>query len=118
VLRRIFGPKSYEITESCRKLYNEELHYLYSLPNITRIIKSRKTRWARHVAGMRKRNVHKVLVGKPEGKGPLGIPSLRWLDIEMDRRGIEWSGMDQINLAQDRDQLQALVSTVIYLRVP
>jgi hypothetical protein len=68
---------------------------------------------------MKKRNVHTVLVGKPEGKRPLGIHSLRLLDnIKIDRRKIEWSGMDQSNLAQDRDQLQALVSTIINFWVP
>jgi hypothetical protein len=69
VLRRIFGPKGDEVTGEWRKLHNEELHDLYSLPSIIRIIKSRKMRWAGHVARMgEKRNVYRLLAGKPEGK--------------------------------------------------
>jgi hypothetical protein len=69
VLRRIFGPKRDEVTGEWRKLHNEELHYLYSLPGTIRIIKSRRMRWAGHVAQMgEKRNVYRLLVGKPEGK--------------------------------------------------
>jgi hypothetical protein len=72
VLRRIFGPRRDEVTGEWRKLHNEELHDLYSLPSITRIMKSRM-RWAGHVARMReKRNTYRLLVGKPEGKKPLG----------------------------------------------
>jgi hypothetical protein len=66
-----------------------------------------------------KRNAYRVLVGKPEGKRPLGRPRRRWEDnIRMDLRGIGWGGMDLIDLAQDRDQWRALVSTVMNLRVP
>jgi hypothetical protein len=73
VLRRIFGPKRDEVTGELRKLHNEELHSLYSSPNIIRQIKSRGMRWAGHVARMgEERKVYKVLVGKPEEKGPLG----------------------------------------------
>jgi hypothetical protein len=69
VLRRIFGPKRDEVTGEWRKLHNEELHMLYSSPNIIRQIKSRRTRWAGHVARMgEERNVYSVLMGKPEGK--------------------------------------------------
>jgi hypothetical protein len=73
--RRIFGPKSDGVTEGGRKLHNEELHNLYSSPNIIRLIKGRIMRWAGHVARMgEKRNVYRILVGIPEGKSPLGRP--------------------------------------------
>jgi hypothetical protein len=78
VLRRIFGPERDEVTGEWRKLHNEKLNGLYSLPNIVRMIKSRRLRWAGHVARMGEgRGVHRVLVGKPEGKGPLGRPRRR-----------------------------------------
>jgi hypothetical protein len=63
-------------------------------------------------------NAYRILVGKPEGKRPLGGPRRRWDDIRMDRREIGWGGMDWIDLAQDRDQWRALVNTVMNLRVP
>jgi len=79
VLRRVFGPKRDEVTGEWRKLHNEELNDLYSLPNILRVVKSRRMRWAGHVARMGEdRCVHKVLVGKAEGKRPLGRPRRRW----------------------------------------
>jgi hypothetical protein len=69
------------VTGDWRKLHNEELHNLYSSPNITRMIKSRRMRWAGHVARMGEtRNAYKILVGKPEGKRPLGRPRRRWVD--------------------------------------
>jgi hypothetical protein len=78
VMRRIFGPKREE-DGSWRKLYNDELHNLYSSPNIFRVIKSRRMRWAAHVARMGKgRGVYRVLVGRPEGKRPLRRPRRRW----------------------------------------
>jgi hypothetical protein len=85
VLRRIFGPKTDEVTGKWRKLHNEELNDLYS-PNIVWVIKSRRKRWTRHVARMgAKRGVHRVLVVKPEGKRQLGIFKRRWEDnIKMD----------------------------------
>jgi hypothetical protein len=80
VLRRVFGPKSDEVTGEWRKLHNEELNDLYFLPNIVRVVKSRRMRWAGHVARMgEERGVHMVLVGKPEGKRPLGRPRRRWM---------------------------------------
>ncbi|PNF21716.1 hypothetical protein B7P43_G10362, partial [Cryptotermes secundus] len=96
-----------------RKLYNEELHNLYSSPSIIRMIKSRRTRWAGHIARMGEtRNAYRILVGKPEGKRPLGRPRSRWEDnIKMDLREIEWDGVDVIDLAQNRDQWRALVNT-------
>jgi hypothetical protein len=119
-LRRMFGPKRDEVTRGWRKLYNEELHNLYSCPSIIRMIKSRRMRWTGHVARMgEKRNVHKILVGKPEGKRPLAISRGRCVDnIKMDLREIGWDGVDWIDMAQDRDQWRALVKTVLNLRVP
>jgi hypothetical protein len=81
VLRRIFGPKRDEVTGEWRKLRNEELRDLYFSPSIIRIIKSRRMRWAGHVERMgEKRNAYRLLVGKPEGKRPLGRPRRRWVD--------------------------------------
>jgi hypothetical protein len=86
LLRRIFGPKKAEVTGGSRKLHNEELHDLYSLPSLIRITKSRRMRWAGHVARMgEKRNANRLLVEKPERKRPLGRPSRRWMyNIKMD----------------------------------
>jgi len=86
VLGRIFGPRSDEVTGEWRRLHNEELNDLYSSPNIVRVIKSRRMRWAGHVARMGEEcGVYRVLVGKPEGSRPLGRPSRRWVDnIRMD----------------------------------
>jgi len=81
VLRWIFGPKRQEVTGEWRKLHNEELNDLYCSPNIVRVIKLRRMRWAGHVACMgERRGVYRVLVGKPEGKRPLGKPKRRWED--------------------------------------
>jgi hypothetical protein len=119
VLRRTFGPKREE-DGSWRKLYNDELHNLYSSPNIVRVIKSRRMRWAGHVARMMKRRrVYTVLVGRPEGKRPLGGPRRRWEDnIKMDLRDIGIDGANWIQLAQDRVQWRAFVRTMMNLWVP
>jgi len=92
---------------------------LYSLPNIVQVVKSRRMRWAGHVARMGEgRGVHRVLVGKPEGKRPLGRPRHRWEDnIKMYLREVGGDG-DWIELAQDRDRWRALVNTVVNFRVP
>jgi hypothetical protein len=118
VLRRIFGPKRDEVTGERRKLHNEELHILYSSPNIIRQIKSRRMRWAGHVARMgEERNVYRVLMGKPEGKRPLERQGVDG------RMGSEWilgrlaGSVDWIQLAQDRDRWWAVVNTVMNLRV-
>ena len=120
VLRRIFGPSREEVTGEWRRLHNEELNDLYSSPNIVRVIKSRRMRWAGHVACMgEERGVYRVLVGKTEGKKPLGRPRRRWVDnIRMDLQDVVCGYMDRIRLAQDRYRWRALVSAVVNLRVP
>jgi hypothetical protein len=119
VLRRIFGPKRDEVTGEWRKLHNEELHNLYLSPDIIRQVKSRRMRWAGHVARMgEERKVCKVLVGKPEGKRPPGRPRRKWEDgIRMDLREIGLGGLDWIRLAQGRDRWRTVVSAVMNLRV-
>jgi hypothetical protein len=106
VLRRIFGPKGDEVTGEWRKLHNEELRYLYSSPSIIRTIKSRRMRYAGHVAQMgEKRNAYRLLVGKPEGNRPLGGPRRRWVDnIRMDLGEVGWGDVDWIGLAQDKNR--------------
>ena len=120
VLRSIFGPRRDEVTGEWRRLHNEELSDLYSSPNIVRLIKSRRMRWAGHVARMgEERGAYSVLVGKPEGKRPLGRPRRRWVDnIRMDLQKVGCGYVDWIGLAQDRDRWQTLVSTVMNFRVP
>ena len=118
VLRRVFAPKRDEVTGEWGKIH-EELRDLYSLPNIVRVVKSRRMRWAGHVARMGKvRGVYRVLVGKPEGKRPLGRPRRRWEDnIKIDLQEVGGGG-DWMGLAQDRDRWRALVNTVMNFRVP
>ena len=101
-------------------LHNEELNDLYSLPNTVRVVKSRRMRWAGHVACMGEdRGVHRVLVGKPEGRRPLGRPRRRWENnIKMGLREVGCGCVDWMELAQDRDRWRALVSAVMNLRVP
>ena len=91
---------------------------LYCSPNVVLVIKSRRVRWAGHVARMEGgRGVNKVLVGKPEGKSPLGRPRRRWEDIKMDIEEVGRGCGDWMELAQDRDKWRALVSTVMNFRV-
>ena len=117
--RRIFGPRRDEVTGEWRRLHNAELNDLYSSPNIVRVIKSRRMRWAGHVALMvEERGLYRVLVGKLEGRRPLGRPRRRWADnIRMDLQEVGCGYMDWIGLAQDRDRWQTLVNAVMNLRV-
>jgi hypothetical protein len=120
VLRRIFGPKKGEMTGGWRKLHNEELRDFYSSPSIIRIIKSRRMRWAGQVARIREnRSAYTLLVGKPEGKRPLGRPRRRWVDnIRMDLVEVGWSDVDWIDLTQVRDKWITLVNVIMNLWVP
>jgi hypothetical protein len=118
-VQRIFGPKRDEVTGEWRKMHNGELHNLHSSPDIIRQIKSRRMRWAGHVARMIEgRNVYRVLIGKPEGKRSLERPRRRREEgIKVDLREIGWVGVKWIHLAQDRDHWRAVVSAVMNLRV-
>jgi hypothetical protein len=111
VLWRIFGPKRDEVTGGWRKLHNEEMHGLYSSPSIIRVM---------HVARMGEvRGAYNILVGRPEGRRPLGKPRRRSEDnIKMDLREIWFEDVDWINLAQNRDRWRTLVNTAMNLRVP
>jgi hypothetical protein len=104
---------------SWRKIHNEELYNLYSSLSIIGKIKSRRMSWAGHVARVgEKRTAYRILVGKPEGRRPLGRPRRRWVDnIKMDLREIGWDGVDWVNLSQDRDQWRTLVNMVMNLGV-
>jgi hypothetical protein len=119
-LRRIFRPKRDEVTREWRELHIEELRDLYSSLCIIRIIKWRRMRWAGHGARMgKKRNTYRLLVGKSEGKRPLGRPRRRWVDnIGMDLGEVEWGDVDWIGLARDRSRWRALVNSVLNFRVP
>ena len=119
LLRRIFGPKRDENGE-WRRLHNEELHSLYRSPNVARVIKSRRLRWAGHVARMQEgRSAFKILTGKPTGKRPLGRPRRRWVDnIRMDLEEIGINAGNWVDWAQDRNYWRALVNAALNLRVP
>ncbi|KAJ4448339.1 hypothetical protein ANN_10354 [Periplaneta americana] len=119
----LFGAKRDEVTGEWRKLHNTELHALYSSPDIIRNIKSRRLRWAGHVAqdghNTESRSAYRVLVGRSEGKRPLGRPRRRWEDnIKMDLREVGYDDREWINFAQDRDQWRAYVRAAMNLRVP
>jgi hypothetical protein len=116
---RLCGPKREE-DGSWRKVHNDKLHSLYSSPNIVRVIKSWRMRWEGHVARMEEgRGLYRVLVGRPEGKRPLGRPRRKWEDnIKMDLRETGIAVANRIQLVQDRIQWWAFVNTVINLRVP
>jgi hypothetical protein len=113
------GPKREE-DGSSRKLHNDEFHSLYSSLNIVRVIKSRRMRWEGHVARMgERRGVYRVLVGRPEGKRPLGRSRRRWEDkFKLDLWETVIDEANWVQLAQDRVQWRAFVNTVMRLRVP
>jgi hypothetical protein len=113
VPRRISEPKMDYVIGGLRKLYNEEPHNLCNYND-----KVKEGEMSR-VGSTHKRDVYRVLVGKPEGKRPVGRPRRRWEDtIKMELREIGWGGMNWIDLAQDRDQWRALVNTLMNIRVP
>ena len=114
MLRRMFGPKWEKVTGEWRKLHNE-INEMCSSPSIVQVIKSRRMRWAGHVARMGvRRGIHRVLVGKLEGRRPLGRQRHRWEDnIKMDLQELGCGGMDWINLAEDKDRWQALVNAIM-----
>ena len=120
VLRKIFGPKRDEVAGERGKVHNEELNDLHCSPNIVRVRKSRRIRWAGHVARMgERRDIYRVLVEKPEGKRPLGRPRRRQEDsIKMDLQEVGCWLMDWIELAQDRNRWRPLVNAVMNLRIP
>ena len=120
MLRTVFGPRRDEVTGEWWRLHNEELNDLYSSPNVGRVIKSRRMRWAGHVARMgEERGVYRVLVGKPVGKRPLGRPRCRWVDnIRMALQEVGCGYVVWIGLAQDRDRWRTLLIAVMNLRVP
>jgi hypothetical protein len=118
VLRRIFGPKRDEVTGEWRRLHNEELNDPYSSPNIIRVIKSRRMRWAGHVARMGKRGAYRILLGRSDGRRPLGRPRRRLEDnIKMDLQDVGWD-MYWIDVVQDRDRWRAVLNAVMNLGVP
>jgi hypothetical protein len=120
VLRRIFGLERGEMVGGCSKLHNEELQNLHSSPHIIKIMKSRRMSWAGHVVHMGKnRNTYRILVGKPEGKTPLGRPSWKCKDnIKIDLREICWDGVDCIRLAQKCNQWRVPVNMAMNVRSP
>jgi hypothetical protein len=120
LLRGVFGLNRVEVIGGWRKLHNGEFHNLYSSPSIIKIMRSRRMRRAGNVARIgKKRSAYRILVGKLRGKRPVGRPRRRLMyNRIMDPTAIGWSGMEWIDLAQDRDQWRALVITVMNLRVP
>jgi hypothetical protein len=120
VLRRIFGPQRDEVRGGWRILHNKELHGLYSSTGIVRVIKARRMRWAGHVARLVEvRCAYNILVGRPEGRRPLGRPRNRWEDnIKIDLRGKGFGNVDWIHLAWYGDAWLAPVNTVMNLQVP
>ena len=107
------------VNREWRRLHNEELHWLYRSPNIASGIKSRKLRWAGHVARMEEgRSAFQILTGKPSGKIPLGRPRRRWEDnIRMDLEGMGINAGNWVDSTQDRNYWRALVNAALNLRV-
>ena len=119
ILRRLFGPK-WDAKGEWRRLHNEELHSLYRLPNIVRVIKSRSLRWTGHVARMNKgRSALRIVTGTPAGKRPLRRPRHRWEDnIRVDLKEIGINTRNWVDMAQDKDYWKTLVNVALNLRVP
>jgi hypothetical protein len=119
VLKRIFGNKRHEVKGEQRRLHNKELYALYSSPNVIWVIKSRRLRWAGHVARIgERRGAYRALVRKHEGRRLLGRPRHIWEDnIKMDLEEAGWVGIDWIDLAENRDRWWALVNTMMSIRV-
>jgi hypothetical protein len=120
VLRRIFGPRRSVVTGECRKPHKEELNDLYFSPNIAVAIKSRRIRWVGHVARMwERRDIYRILMGKPEGRRPIERPRCRWeYKNKIDLQEAGCGDMDWIELTQDRNRRRALLSAVMNFRVP
>jgi hypothetical protein len=117
VLRRIFGPKRDEVTGEWRKLHHKKLNDLYSSPNIVRVKKSRRMRWAEHLACTGERR--DILVGISEEKIPLGRPRCRWEDnIKMNLQEMGCGGMEWNDVVQDRDRWRARVNALMNFPVP
>jgi hypothetical protein len=115
VLSNVFGPKMDEVTGEWRELHSDDLNDLCCSLNVIRVIKSRRMKWAGHVARIGERkDVYRVLVGKPEGKRPLGRSKHRWEDNIKNEMG----ELDWIDLAQDRNSWRAITNTVMNFRVP
>jgi hypothetical protein len=119
VLRRIFGSKRDEVTGKWRQLHKEELRKLCSLPSKIRIIKSKRMRWAGHIARMERRRMHVGFWWENQKEKQLGKPRRRWVDnIRMNVGGVGWNDVNWIGLAQDRNRWRAHVNSVLSLRVP
>jgi hypothetical protein len=121
VLRRIFGPKREEVTGEWRILHNEELNDLYLSPSVIWVIKSRRMRWGGgHVSCMGEgRGAYRILVGRPEGRRPLGRPRCRWEDnIKTNLQEVGWRVVDWFDVSQDKGRWRAVVNAVMILRVP
>jgi hypothetical protein len=118
--KRALKHKTDEVTGDWKRLHDEELNDLYSSPNIIRVIKLRRMRGAGHIERMDEgRGAYRILVGRPEGRRPLGRPRLRWEDnIKMDLQEVGWRCADLIDTAQDRDRWRACANAVMNLRVP
>jgi hypothetical protein len=120
VLRRIFGPERNEVAGEWRRLHDKELYTLYFTPYLIRVIKSRRLRWAGHVARMgERRGAYRALVGKPERRRPLERRRLRWKDnIKMDLREVGGGSKNWMDFANDRDRWRALVNAAMNIRIP
>jgi hypothetical protein len=116
VLSRIFESKKNEVTGEWRRLHDEEFNALYSSPNVIRVMKSRRLKWAGHVARM---GESRILVGKSDSRRPLGRPTRRWEDnIKLNLREVGWVGTNWIDLAQNRNKCRDFVNVALNLVIP